>query len=262
MKKIKKQKPQSFLKHTFKVVIALIFVALFQSIANSQEHYQLGSHISEHVTVSDNAGAELSLQNIIADSDAELSVVFVFGGGGMGHKHAEKNGGLWCPDSYEDLHILRSLHNHYKGKVAVIPIAVPPVFHSRSLGYEEGLFFKDRANPGYQKALMAFVDSTQASFKQGTIPVQPFYDNDFNFLISSKYSELRKKILPVENWHGAFRAENETQHYGVPNLWLVDSTGRIIAEPFRGNIYRPHGGDITINYTLKEVVEAIEANLQ
>jgi hypothetical protein len=259
---MKKIKLQDCSKVVIRLISVLLFVVTFPSISNSQQHYQLGSQISEQVTVADKAGTELSLQNIIAGSGSELSAVFVFGGGGMGHQRAEKNGGLWCPDSYEDLHILRSLHNHYKGKVAVIPIAVPPVFHSRSLGYEEDLFFKGRANPGYQKALMAFIDSTQAALKQGTIPVQPFYDNDFNFLISSKYSELRKKIIPVENWHGAFRAENETQHYGVPNLWLVDSTGKIIAEPFRGNIYRPHGGDITINYTLKEVVEEIEANLQ
>jgi hypothetical protein len=91
--------------------------------------------------------------------------------------------------------------------------------------------------------------------------VQPFYDNQFDFLISQEQRGLRSKIHPAQQWHGAFRAENETQHYGVPNLWLVDSTGKIIAEPFRGNVYRPHGGSISINYTLRDVVEVIETQL-
>lgn len=261
MKKIKLDKSQNSFNLTFKLIVSLLLLATFQSSANSQQHYQLGSHISEQVTVSDKAGAEISLQKLIADSGAKLSVVFIFGGGGMGHERAEKNGGLWCPDSYEDMHILRSLHNHYKDKVAILPIAVPPVFHTESLGYKKGLFFTDKTNPDYQKALMSFIDSTQTAFKQGTIPVQPFYDNDFNLLISQQHGKLRNKVIPVKEWHGAFRAVNEKQYYGVPNLWLVDSTGKVIAEPFRGNIYRPHGGGISINYTLKEIVEVIEAKL-
>ena len=249
-------------KCMLKVITTLLLLATFQSLAYGQQHYQLGSQLSEQVTVSDNAGAAIGLAKLIADSEAELSVIFIFGGGGMGHKRATKNGGLWCPDSYEDMHILRSLHNHYKGRVAIMPIAVPPVFHSELLGYEKDLFFTDKASLNYKKALNSFVDSTEAAFKQGTIPVQPFYDNDFNLLISQQRSKQRSAISPVKPWHGAFRAANETQHYGVPNLWLIDANGKIVAEPFRGNIYRPHGGDIKINYTLNDVVEVIEENLQ
>ena len=235
---------------------------VFQPKAYSQEHYQAGSHISEQVMVRDKSGAEISLLKLIADSEAQLSVVYIFGGGGMGHHRADKNGGLWCPDSYEDMYILRSLHNFYEGTVSVIPVAVPPVFHSELLGYEKGLFLKGKAAPDYRAALASFVESTQASFQQGTIPVQPFYDNDFNLLISRKQSSLRNKVNPAKFWHGSFRAENETQHYGVPNLWLVNSRGKVVAEPFRGNVYRPHGGSISINYTLKDVIEAINNQLQ
>ncbi|MFT6409000.1 MAG: hypothetical protein ACJAQ6_002423, partial [Arenicella sp.] len=159
----------------FKFITSLALLMTFPSIANSQEYYQLGSRISDQVTVSDSNGTELGLQKLIADSGAELSLVFIFGGGGMGHQRADKNGGLWCPDSYEDMHIVRSLHNHYKDKIGIIPIAVPPVYHSELLGHDKGLFFTDRASPEYQKAVTSFVDSTQMSFEQGTIPVQPFY---------------------------------------------------------------------------------------
>jgi hypothetical protein len=246
----------------FKLITSLVLVLTLQPIANGQEHYQLDSRISEHVTVSDITGKSLSLQKIIADSGAELSVVFIFGGGAMGHHPAEKNGGLWCPDSYEDMHIVRSLYNHYKDKSAIIPVAVPPVFHSQLLGYEKEVFFTDKATPEYQKAIKSFVDSTKASFRQGIIPVQPLYDNDFNLLISQQQGRLSNKLNSVKQWHGAFRAENESQHYGMPNLWLVDSTGKIIAEPFRGNVYRPHDGGIRIKYTLNQVVAVIDAKRQ
>ena len=269
MKKIKSDQKTSGLsiafrglRATIKFIVSLVLVVAFQSIVRSQQHYQLGSHISEQVSVFDKTGANLGLQKLIADSGAELSVVFIFGGGGMGHQRAEKNGGLWGPGSYGDMHIVRSLHNHYKDKVAIIAIAVPPVFHSDLLGYQKGLFFSDKASPDYQKALRSFVDSTQASFEQGTIPVQPFYDNDFNLLISQQQISLQNKSVPAKTWHGAFRAKNETQHYGVPNLWLIDSNGKVIADPFRGNVYRPHGGSININYTLNDVVEVIDATLQ
>ena len=57
----------------FKLITSLVLVLTLQPIANGQEHYQLDSRISEHVTVSDITGKSLSLQKIIADSGAELS---------------------------------------------------------------------------------------------------------------------------------------------------------------------------------------------
>jgi hypothetical protein len=262
MKKIKLSKFHKDSNLMLRLVMSLILLATFPSLASSQDHYQRDSYISEQVTVSDEIGTELSLQKLIADSGAELSVVFIFGGGALGHERAKKSGGLWCPDSYEDMHILRSLHNYYDDRVAIIPIAVPPVYHSELLGYKKGVFFTGNATPEYQKALRSFVDSTQSSFQQGTIPVQPFYDNGFNLLISQQQSSLRDKLIPAKIWHGAFRAENEQQHYGVPNLWLVDANGKVVADPFRGNVYRSHGDGITINYTLKKVIEVIDAKLQ
>jgi hypothetical protein len=262
MKRDKSHKLRINIKKQRYLIIALVFVSSFQSVASSHSHYKLGSQISDQVTVTDQMGSELSLQKIISTSGTELSVVFIFGGGGMGHVVTEKNGGLWCPDSYEDINIIRSLHNRYEGKVGIILIALPPVFHSEALGYERGLFFKDRASPDYEKAVLAFIDSTQTAFEQGTIPIQPFYDSGFNLLVSQEVSLLRENTVPIETWHGAFRAKNEMQHYGVPSLWLVDSTGKIVAEPFRGNVYRPHSGATNIIYTLQDVVGAIEANLQ
>ncbi|MFT6044552.1 MAG: hypothetical protein ACI9WC_000249 [Arenicella sp.] len=261
MKLVKSDKLHRGTNIIFKFVTALLLLAIFQSLANGQDHYQIDSTISEQVTVSDEIGTELSLQKLIAASGAKLSVVFIFGGGAMGHQRADKSGGLWCPDWFEDMYILRSLHNHYKGKVSIIPVAVPPVYHSELLGYEKGLFFTDKTTSEYQQALTSFVDSTQSSFQHAIIPVQPFYDNDFNFLMSQQQIGLRGKLSPTKSWHGAFRAKNEKQHYGVPNLWIVDATGKVIAEPFRGNVYGRHGEGITINHTLKEVVAVIEEHL-
>lgn len=243
-------------------ILFLFSIVSFELYAQDQEHYQKNSVLSESIIISDRKGDEIQLRQLIENSGKELSVIFIFGGGGMGHERANKNGGLWCPDSFEDLHILRSLHNHYEGTVQIIPVAVPPVFHSGLLGYEDRVFFKGRGRDDYQAARASFIDSTQLAFSRGTIPVQPFYDHGFNLLISPVEKKLRSGSIPIKDWHGAFRAENETQHYGVPNMWLVDSSGEVLESPFRGNIYRAHGGDIQINYTLKDVIDVIDRRLQ
>jgi hypothetical protein len=61
----------------------------------------------------------------------------------------------------------------------------------------------------------------------------------------------------MQPWFGAFRASGETQFYGVPSYWLLADDGTVLAAPFRGNVYHPHGGEMRINYTLAEVDAAL-----
>ncbi len=206
-------------------------------------------------------GHEQSLIERITETGQELNVLYIFGGGGMGNAQTEATAGLWCPDSFEDMHIFRSLAKHYDGELGFFAVAVPPVYHTRQLGFADRVLLDvQRGDETYQTARSAFIESTELAFKRGTIPVAPLYDVDFNFMISEEQIQLRRSMYPAQNWHGAFRAQNEKQSYGVPNLWLVDWQGRVVVEPFRGNVYRAHGGDIAINYTLTDVIAAIEAN--
>lgn len=220
-------------------------------------HYQLGSQVSEQVLVEDKDRNSRALRELITEQGKKLNIVMIFGGGGMGYEKTDKIGGLWCPDSFEDMHILRSLVARYKDQIGFFPIAVPPVFHSRRMGFAENVFLQaDTQSNAYQEAVAAFIDSTEDAFKAGTIPLQPWYDTDFNLLVSRDLVQQRPESKQ-QIWHGAFRSATETQHYGVPNMWLLDAEGRVVAEPFRGNVYHPHGDEITINYSLKDVIEAI-----
>ena len=62
----------------------------------------------------------------------------------------------------------------------------------------------------------------------------------------------------VFNWQGVFRAPDEPQFYGVPSFWLVDNQGEVLWAPFRGNIYHPHGADVSINYTFSDIDDALK----
>ena len=181
----------------------------------------------------------------------------------MGSASTNATGGIWCPDSFEDLHILRTLHDTYQDKVGFVPIACPPAFHSRQMGYAERAFldFSDQSDV-YKKALDAFVNSTQHAFEAGTIPLQPYYDPRFRLLMSTEVQQsLSPEYGQIPAWQGAFRAARETQSYGVPNFWLVDRQSVVLTKPFRGNVYHPHGGKININYSLPDMIAAIDLQL-
>ncbi|MFQ5676599.1 MAG: hypothetical protein ACE5G1_11925, partial [bacterium] len=61
----------------------------------------------------------------------------------------------------------------------------------------------------------------------------------------------------VYDWQGKFRAPDETQKYGTPTIWLLDSKGTVLQQPFHGNIYQ----DQELNYTVLEVDKAIQKHL-
>ena len=236
-----------------------LFLACTNAVAqatNDATHYSVGSLIEPDVTVYDVDGRAVSLVALLKAQAKSMNVVFIFGGGGLGHERTQATGGLWCPDSFEDSHIIRSLKAAYGDGIGIFPIAVPPAHHSRQMGFAADAFLDgDFESNEYKEALVAFVDSTQAAFKSGTIPVQPFYDSRFNLMASDKDIARRGAR---ESWSGAFRAADETQTYGVPSIWLVGADGRILHEPFRGNDYHGHGDSIKVIYTLSDVVDALE----
>ncbi len=230
------------------------------SFAVEQINYAAGSVISDKVTVFNADDEPQSLRDVIAEHGNKVNVVFIFGGGGLGHALTQKTGGLWCPDSFEDMHILRSLKAAYGEDIGIFPIAVPPAHHTAQLGMAQNAFLNQEfESREYQTAVSAFIDSTQAAVASGVIPAPVFYDSQYNLIVSPQ--DLEQRDIR-QAWHGAFRSASEKQTYGVPALWLLDRDGRVLAAPFRGNIYHPHGGDIVINYTLPDVVEAIKHGLK
>jgi hypothetical protein len=231
------------------------------ALAAPTEHFDAGSVIPAAVTVDDASGSQVSLLSLFVAQPGNVNVLFIFGGGDLGSKMP---GHLWCQDSFEDTHILRTLHGKYQNKaVGFVAVASAPAYHSEVLGGKKRVFL-DAANdsPDFLAARQAFVDSTLAARNDGILPLTPHFDTRLALMLSPS-----DKLQPgpgygtIGSWYGAFRAAGETQFYGVPSFWLVDDDGKVLAAPFRGNVYHPHGGEVHINYTYADVEAALQRAL-
>jgi hypothetical protein len=186
-----------------------------------------------------------------------VNVLFVFGGGDMGR---QLPGRLWCPDSFEDTHILRTLHDKYRDKgVGFVAVAAAPVYHSQVLGAPARVFLDEPdSSDAFRTARKAFIDSTLAARQLGILPFEPHFDLRFALMLAGgDKPQPAAGWGPRAPWHGGFRAADESQYYGVPQFWLLDDEGRVLAPPFRGNVYHPHGGEMRIRYTVGDVDAAL-----
>ena len=223
--------------------------------------YQEGDTISPEIFVTDKIQNRHNLLSILENnSPNQVNVLFLFGGGSMGHNSP---GGIWCPDSFEDLHILRILKDEYQDtQVGFIFVACAPVFHSKFLGFSDRLFL-DQADDSdeYKDAVRVFIDSTQLAVEKGIIPQQPYYDLRLR-LMMDKSPGRSPTAGTIYDWQGKFRDPDETQKYGVPNIWLLDKKGTILIPPFRGNMYHPKPGDnFQFSYSVSDVDHAIRQQL-
>lgn len=235
-------------------LVALLALA-WNPAADAQQQMTLekGSVIPHEVFVSDAQGSQASLRSLMESQPGNVNVVFIFGGGDMGSKMP---GRLWCQDSFEDTHILRTLVGKYAGQpVGFVAIASAPVYHSAMLGAKNRVFLDAADNSEeFREARASFISSTQAAKDAGILPIQPYFDVRLHLMLNTA-----GKVQPGtgygrrQPWFGAFRAAGETQFYGVPSFWLVADDGTVLAEPFRGNVYHPHGGDLKIRYTFSDV---------
>jgi hypothetical protein len=240
------------------VLFALLSTA---ALAGPTEHFGAGSVIPSTVTVGDAEGKQVSLRHLFAEQPGSVNILFLFGGGDMG---SHMPGHLWCQDSFEDTHILRTLHGKYQQQnVGFVAVAAAPVYHSKYVGAKDRVFL-DAASDSrdFKTARKAFVDSTLAAQKDGILPFAPHFDARFSLLLNpAETMQPGAGYGAIESWYGAFRAADETQFYGVPSFWLVDDNGKVLATPFRGNMYHPHGAAVRINYTFSDVDKALQSKL-
>ncbi len=244
-------------------LLALLICCLLQAglVQAQSQHYGPGDIISQEVFLSDEAGTQASLRALLAEHPGQPTVLFIFGGGDMGFGMP---GHLWCPDSFEDTHILRTLVGKYQDQgVNFIAVASAPVYHSQVMGFPARVFLDAAEDSSdYQGAAQAFIDSTLASMTSGILPIKPYFDLRLQLMLSRA-----DNLLPgpgfgaLQDWHGAFRAEDESQFYGVPSFWILSSEGEVLSEPFRGNIYHPHGGEVRINYSYADIDASLRALL-
>lgn len=244
------------------ILAVLVICATGRAIAQSPLRFTQGSVIPREVFVNDDKGSEVSLRGLLEAQPGNVNVLFVFGGGDMG---AHLPGHLWCADSFEDSHILRTLMGKYQGKpVGFVAIASAPVYHSGALGAKNRVFLDAADNSkDFKKARAAFISSTLAAKEVGILPLQPYFDLRLRLMLNRG-----GKVQPgtgygvIQPWFGAFRAVGETQFYGVPSYWIIADDGTVLAEPFRGNVYHPHGAEVNIRYTFADVDAAVSRLLK
>lgn len=239
-------------------------VNLFSKYQENDFHkssYSVGEQISPDAFVLDKELKPLTLLGLCKKSSAAKVILLYIYGGGM-IKHQNRLGGIWCPDTFEDLHILRFTYYKYKkAQVHFIPVACPPVYSSQYYGFEKRVFLDEAENSKkYKENAKAFVAKTEEIVESGLIPTETFYDLRFRLLFNwSKKWKPGKGYGTIYSWQGKFRDHEENQKYGTPTLWLLNSEGIILNKPFSGNIY--HSEPFRINYTVSDVDKAIERHL-
>lgn len=243
-------------------IISLILISYQALAADFDTEYGRGDSISQDIFVTDKTGSQVHLASLLKEAESGINVLFIFGGGDMG---SGMPGHLWCPDSFEDTYILRTLYSKYQNKgVNFIPVAAAPAYHTQMLGHKADVFFTDAgSSDDFKAAEQAFIDSTLASFDSGILPVEPYMDSRFRLMFNRS-----PELVPgnaygdVLSWQGVFRDPEETQFYGVPSFWILGAGGEILSVPFRGNIYHPHGTDVSIKYTYSDIDDALQGLLE
>lgn len=253
-------------------VITTIGAAGLSSISEASEaeqeqetepyHYNKGDLISTDIFVSDKNRSNVSLASLLGKpEETALNVLFIFGGGDLG---SGETGHLWCQDSFEDTHILRTLVSKYENyEVNFIAIAAAPVYHSKTLGFPDGVFLNESSDSrAFKRAESAFIESTMAAFDEGILPIEPYFDTRFRLMLNRSPQMLPSaKLGEIAPWEGAFRAIDETAFYGVPSFWVLSNSGEVLAEPMRGNVYHPHEGEVNINYSFSDMDKLLQSLL-
>lgn len=217
--------------------------------------YRPGQAVDEGVFVLDAALRPVALRALLRDP---LTLLFVFGGA-----NRRSPAGIWCEDSESDLRLLRSLKGRFAPRgVAFVLVAVPPVYSEARSGYAEGAFLglPDDA-PAYRSAVEAFVTATEGLRREGAIPFEELhYDPRFRLLDNPRMGAHTPGYGVVHDWQGRFKWWEDEQRHGTPTLWLLAGDGRVLREPFWGNVY--HGRDRRIRYEEPDVAQALEERLK
>lgn len=222
--------------------------------------YKPGQRINPEAFVRDKKLQKHKFIDICKMMESKVIVLYIYGGGVR--EHPSRLAGIWCPDSYEDSHIIRYLHVKYKpSEVRLLLVACPPVYSSQYYGYPARVFLDEPDDsPIFKENVQAFINSTEKIIEEGYIPTSTYYDIRFRLLFNRKEKYLPGEGYgPIYSWQGTFRTAHESQTYGTPTIWLLNRDGLILNEPFSGNLY--HSEPYTIRYTIKDVDEAVQRNL-
>lgn len=229
--------------------------------AEGSSSYETGDQVAKEAFVHDRDLKKHHLVDLCSQIPrVKVNFLYIYGGGA--NRHRDRLGGLWCPDSFEDLHTLRFIDQKYDdSQVRILPVACAPVYSSQYYSFERRVFLDEPdKSDKFRESARVFVESTEEVIDNDFIPVPTYYDFRHRLLFNR-----REDLQPgdgygkVFEWQGKFRGRGDTQKYGTPTVWLLDSNGKVLEEPFWGNYY--HSEPFQIGYTIVDLDQAIQRHL-
>ncbi|MFZ0429744.1 MAG: hypothetical protein WAO20_16630 [Acidobacteriota bacterium] len=191
-------------------------------------------------------------------ADARVVVLILFGGAAAAVPEGAFRGPLWCQDSFDDLSIQRALIHRFgeRHDVRFLAVAVPPVFAPAHYGFPEGAFSltSGPVPPSDREPLRQFIDGTLRQQRASLLPYpQIFFD---------PYLALLRRPQGGQDapWQGSLKWPRDPRKYGVPTIWVLSGSGRVLCEPFWGNEYAATPPQI--RYGFSDLEAAVERGLE
>ena len=240
-------------------LIRSVGFGLVLAAAPAHAGHQVGDAVDPATEVVDSRFEPHPLLELFAP-ETKVVVLVLFGGGAV---DPDPPGELWCEDSQAELSGMRDLVDKFSGQpVQFLGIAFPAVYSSEKHGYDADVFIGvPEEDPAYQAASRKLVEATEALRAAGKLPYdQGYYDPRFLLLSNPEYETAGRREGALPEWAGRFKADQDRQKYGLPTVWLLDSSGVVLDQALTGNIY---GDDPpTIRYTMADLEQAIRHQLE
>lgn len=227
--------------------------------------YAPGDTISDEAFVYDRDGERVTLMNVF-NRDAKVVFLEIMAGGYVDGA-SNRNAGVWCEDTFNDLPITRYLRNKYGDRgVQFVGVIVPPVYHGEFGFDRNALLYGDETSESFKAEFAKVVAATARLLDtdegNGVIPFEQVYYSPKNRLMLNlrKGGPMPKSTYGrIEPWYGKFKWDQDTQTYGTPTIWLLTADGSVLAGPYCRNIYE--GPPPELNYTARDLSAELEKHL-
>jgi hypothetical protein len=231
-------------------------------IVSKPTSYLPGERIAPETWVLDSQMERVRLLDQVKP-ETRVVVLVLFGGGFKTQPEAPFRGTLWCQDSFDDLSIQRALVAEFAElPVEFVAVAVPPVFSAEKYGFREDVFLaQGEETSEFADALRVFVEATEKEIRSSLLPFdRVYYDPQARLTQTGKSADLGTGYGEVYPWQGKLKWHLDPRKYGAPTIWLLNSAGEVLGEPFWGNDYDSDPPEI--NYGFMELKEAVTAALE
>ena len=247
---------------TFAILTVMASTACAQPRMKSStsRSYQVGDQVIGNTTVFTRDLEKRTLSEIV-EPESKVLVLILFGAGAArAPDYHPLRGGIWCPDSFDDLPLQRALMRHFeKSPVQFVAVATPPAY-SDIFGFTKDVFIsRSDDDPEFISQVKAFIELTEKTRETDVLPFdEVYYDPKFRLAYDPK-RRMGKDYGPIFDWQGKFRWHNDPRKYTTPSIWLLDGDLKLLREPFVGNNYNDDPPQIL--YGFRDVMESIEALL-